>query len=162
MLGTLLSENDIVSSNYQYTFTYYLGFWVWDDPDTIQSQLADFFRGAEIGSVLLVTRPLFSTHYVITLQPLIDLPLYNFLDTFDIAFKSMGYDAPEFLSAERGNASSQPGGLQQITQSIAGNISETIGGTIGATIKPVIPYALLGVGLYLAVKIAPKYINKLT
>ncbi len=145
MFGVLLTSN-YLSIGQQYTFTWESGEWFFfDTTGSIQAGLNE--RLANIGQVISVIRGLFSDRYVITVIPTDKVTLDTWLMAFDSSWKDMGYDNVIFITAEGGTVSTQPGGISEVIPQI--------GEVAASALKPILPYALVFLGLYLAITLLP-------
>jgi len=145
MFGALLTSN-YLSIGQQYTFTWESGEWFfWDSTGEIQVALNE--RLANIGQVISVTRGLFSDRYIVTVIPTDEVTLNTWLMAFDASWKDMGYDSIIFITAEGGAISTQPGGISQVIPQV--------GDIAASTLKPFLPYALVFLGIYLAITLMP-------
>lgn len=150
MFGVLLTSN-YLSIGQQYTFTFESGEWFFfDTTGSIQSDLNE--RLANIGQVISVTRGLFSDRYVITVIPTDEVTLDTWLMAFDSSWKDMGYDNIIFITAEGGTISTQPGGLSQVIPQV--------GDIVAGGLKPMLPYALTFLGIYLAITMLPAILSR--
>jgi len=148
--GKILSSNEYLGVGNEYVFTFAHGrFFEYNSSEWVKGALAE--RLSSWGDVLTVNRPLFSDHYIIVVKPTFDMDLTTWLQAFDYAWKDMGYSSYSFVSAEVGSISSQPGGFEQLGK----QVGETIGGSIGEITKPLLPYILIGGGVYLAILLLP-------
>jgi hypothetical protein len=145
-LGALLISNSILRTGQPYTFTYAHGrIFEYNSQEWVQSQLAPLV--SDLGSVYGVERPFFSDHYVITVVPSIDESLETWQGLFDYAWRQMGYNSATFVRAEGGTESTQPGGFEQVLPQV-GEISVS-------ALKPILPYALVFLGIYVAITMLP-------
>lgn len=145
MFGALLTSN-ILRIGQPATFTFESGEWFfWDVTGTIQAGLNE--RMANYGEVISVTRGLFSDRYIIVVIPTVETTLDNWLSAFDSSWRDMGYDNIIFISAEGGTVSTQPGGIAEVVPQI--------GEVAVSTLKPILPYALAFLGIYLAITFLP-------
>lgn len=146
MFGSILTSNSILSSGQPYTFTYSHGrYFEYNSQEWVQGQLSSLL--SDLGSVYSVERPLFSDHYIITVIPSMDESLEAWTSLIDWAFVQMGYNSAVFIRAEGGVSSSQPGGFTQTLPQV-GEIATS-------ALKPLLPYALAALGIYLAVNLLP-------
>jgi len=145
MFGALLTSN-ILSIGQTYSFTFESGGWFfWDVTGTIQAGLRE--RMANYGEIISVTRGLFSDRYVVTVIPTVETTVDNWLSAFDSSWKDMGYDNVIFITAEGGTVSTQPGGISEVVPQV--------GEVALSALKPILPYALVFLGLYLAITMIP-------
>ncbi len=152
--GGILTISDVLGSRNQYVFTYAHGrVFEYNSSEWVQGELTQLL--SSWGRVISVKRPLFSDHYIIVIQPTMDLDLTTWQQAFEYAWQTMGYNHALFVSAETGSVSSDPGGLSAISQGIEETISSTVGAATGGVAKSVLPYAAIAVGLYAAVILLP-------
>jgi len=145
MFGVLLTSN-YLSIGQQYTFTWESGEWFFlDTTGVIQADLNE--RMANYGEVISVTRGLFSDRYIVTIVPMVETTLDNWLLAFDNSWQDMGYDNIIFISAEGGTVSTQPGGVAEVIPQV--------GEVAVSALKPILPYALAFLGIYLAITLLP-------
>jgi len=145
MFGVLLTSN-ILSIGQQYTFTFESGEWFFlDTTGVIQADLNE--RMANYGEVISVTRGLFSDRYIVIVIPTVETTLDNWLSAFDSSWRDMRYDNIIFISAEGGTVSTQPGGIAEVIPQV-GEVAVSM-------LKPILPYALLFLGVYLAITMIP-------
>jgi len=150
MFGALLTSN-YLSIGQQYVFTFESGEWFFfDTTGSIQADLNE--RLANIGQVISVMRGLFSDRYVITVIPTDEVTLDTWLMTFDASWKDMGYDNIIFITAEGGTISTQPGGISQVIPQI--------GDVAASTLRPLLPYALAFLGIYLVITMLPTILSR--
>jgi len=146
MFGLTLLTSDILQVGNQYTFTFESGEWFFfDTTGEIQAGLNE--RMANIGQVTSVVRGLFSDRYVVTVIPTDFVTLNTWLMAFDASWKDMGYDNIIFIASEGGTVSTHPGGIAQVVPQI--------GEVAASTLKPLIPYAIVFMGIYLAITLLP-------
>ena len=146
MFGKILLLSDILTAGNQFTFSFESGEWFFlGSTSTIRSGLAE--RMANFGEVISVVRGLFSDRYIVTVVPTVNATLNDWLSVFDVSWRDMGYDNITFVAAEGGVVSTQPGGLIEIMPQI---------GEIGVSaLKPIVPYALGFLAIYLAIQMLP-------
>lgn len=144
--GRILLSSDILTAGNQFVFTFESGEWFFlGSTSTIRSGLAE--RMANFGEVVSVTRGLFSDRYIVTVVSTINAALSDWLSVFDVSWRDMGYDNITFVAAEGGAVSSQPGGLIEMVPQI---------GEIGVSaLKPIFPYILGFLAVYLAITLLP-------
>jgi len=145
MFGALLTSN-ILGTGQIYTFAFESGEWFFfDTTGTIQSGLRE--RMANYGEVISVTRGLFSDRYIVTVIPTVETTLNNWLSAFDTSWRDIGYDNIIFISAEGGTVSTQPGGIAEVVPQV--------GEVAVSAFKPIIPYALGFLAIYLVITLLP-------
>ena len=149
MFGILLSSN-ILSIGQTYSFTFESGEWFFfDNTGEIQAGLNE--RMANLGEIVSVTRSLFSDRYIVIVVPTNETTLGDWLSAFDVSWRDIGYDNIIFITAEGGILSTQPGGIAQVIP----QVGEVAASTLASTLKPLLPYALAFLGLYLAITMLP-------
>lgn len=118
MFAGNLGPNDVVDSNYLWTFSWGSGaiFNFKDDSDILQ-QLQDLM--SNYGNVLSANRALFSGSYTITVQPNDDYYLKDWISAFQYSFQQMGFPGAYFRAVDQGTESSKPGGLAGAAKSAA-------------------------------------------
>ncbi len=145
MFGVLLTSN-VLRIGQPATFTFESGEWFFfDTTGDIQAGLNE--RISNYGEIISVTRGLFSDRYIVTVVPVIETTVGNWLSAFDVSWRDMGYDNIIFISVEGGAVSTQPGGISQVIPQV--------GEVAVSALKPILPYALLFVGAYLAITMLP-------
>lgn len=154
MFGVLLTSN-YLSVGQQYVFTFESGEWFFlGGTGSIQSDLNE--RMANIGQVIGVTRGLFSDRYIVTVIPTDEVTLNTWISAFDASWKDMEYDNITFITAEGGLISSQPGGIKELLPDIGGTVGQTVTGII----KPLFPYILIGIVVYVGIQSLPQFIGR--
>lgn len=144
--GRILLSSEILTAGNQYVFTFESGEWLFlGSTATIRFDLAE--RMANFGEVISVTRGLFSDRYIVTIVPTVNVTLNDWISAFDVSWRDMGYDNIIFVASEGGVISSQPGGISEIVPQV-GEIAVS-------AIKPLFPYALAFLGIYLAITLLP-------
>lgn len=153
--GSALSLNDTLSIGTPATFTFEESGWffVFETESSILQGLRE--RMGNYGYISSVSRPLFSDRWVITVSPIAQATLSDWMSAFDVSWRDMGYDV-SFIQAEGGSVSTQPGGVTQILPS-AGQV---IGETAQQLVKPIFKYILIGVAVYAGIKILPQVMTK--
>ncbi len=146
MFGRTLLTSDILQVGNQYTFTFESGEWFFFD-STGEIQVGLNERMANIGAISKVVRGLFSDRYIVTVIPTDEVTLNTWLMAFDASWKDMGYDHIIFITSEGGTVSTQSGGIAQVIPQI--------GDIAAGTLKPILPYALTFLGIYLAITLLP-------
>ena len=145
MFGALLTSN-ILRAGQPATFTFESGEWFFFDvTGAIQAGLNE--RMSNYGEVIKVTRSLFSDRYIVTVIPMTETTVGNWLSAFDASWRDMGYDNIIFISAEGGMVSAQPGGITEVIPQI--------GEVAVSALKPIVPYALGFLAIYLAITLLP-------
>ncbi len=145
--GKILLSSEILGSGNQYVFTFTSGEWFFlHSTDTIRVDLAD--RMANLGQIMSVTRSLFSDRYVVTVLSTSNVSLADWLSAFDVSWRDMGWDSIVFDMAEEGMISSQPGGVSELIPDIGGTVGRTAGEIAAGAIKPLFPYILIGLAIY--------------
>jgi hypothetical protein len=145
MFAAILQQKETLKSGVQYTLTYNSGrFLEYRTESWVQGQLRSLLN--QYLEVLSVTRPLFSSNYVIKLVPYEDIPLPQALGVVNAAWVQMGYSDASFVLAESDvTGSSQPGGLVGAVQ----QTGQAVGGGVSGVLQPLLPYVLLAGGLWL-------------
>jgi hypothetical protein len=156
--GSILSMSDTLSPGTPATFTFQksgiLGSLFFFDSDaSILQGLQD--RMGNYGNMVSVSRPLFSDRWVIVVTPAAQATLSDWLSAFDVSWRDMGYTV-DFIQAEGGIVSTQPGGVSQILPSLG----SVIGTTAQEIIKPVFTYVLIGVIVYAGIKTLPQMMSR--
>ncbi len=162
-LGEILTMGSAPAVWQPVTFTFQKGgFFSFDFTSdiTILQGLRD--RISNYGDVISVSRPLFSNRWVVTVIPSTSVPVSQWWDAFDVSWRDMGYSDINFLQAEGGSVSTQPGGVSQVVQEVvpdvAGSIGTAVSNIISPIVKPLLPYALILGGIYLLFKVGvPEY-----
>jgi hypothetical protein len=63
------------------------------------------------------------------------------------------------MMAEGGSSSSNPGGIEGFTSYVGSSVGEGVANVISDTVKPVLPYVLIAVVAYAAIKLGPSIIQ---
>lgn len=154
--GDILPRSQSLIPNQSYTFTFSFPWYSQypSDSDAIQF-LGDSLSGA--ATITKVSRALFSSNYVVTIIPSVQLTVDEFISAFSDAWRNAPWYVaePGFVQAEGGTTSSEAGGLQQLIPDITGSLGETVGKAVGAGVKPLLPYLLIGGGIYLLILFGP-------
>ena len=153
--GAILSTSDTLSPGTPATFTFQESGWFFffESESSILQGLRD--RMGNYGDIVSVSRPLFSDRWVIIVTPIAQITLSDWLSAFDVSWRDMGYTV-DFIQAEGGIVSTQPGGISQILPSLG----SVIGTTAQEIIKPVFTYVLIGVIVYAGIKTLPQMMAK--
>lgn len=152
----LLKSMDTLYAGESYTFTFSHGKVVELNRDEyiltqMRARLKDNY-----GEVLSVERPLFSSHYVITVIPKVSRTLGEWLQKdygFNDAWVRMGYRNAVFIQAEGGERSSKAGGLSQMIPSVTGQVAQVASETISSVVRPLFLPIAAGVAIFLFVKL---------
>lgn len=146
--GSVLSLNDTLAIGTPATFTFEESGWffLFETESSILQGLQE--RMGNYGYVSSVSRPLFSDRWVVTINPVAQVTLSDWLSAFDASWRDMGYTVT-FIQAEGGSVSTQPGGVSQLLPSLG----TTIGETAQQIIKPLFTYILIGVAVYAGIKV---------
>lgn len=154
-LSDIMLSTQTLTPGKQYTFTFQKGgFFSFDfssDADIIQG-LKD--RMGNYGEIVGVSRPFASNRWVVNVIPTVPVTVDQSVSAFDTSWKDMGYDNITFWRSESGIESTAPGGMSEVLPKAA----EVIGGVTGKifkplveSIKPILPYLIIGGGLFLYV-----------
>lgn len=152
----LLKATDTLYAGETYTFTFAHGKVVELNRDDyilgdLRARLKDNY-----GEVLSVERPLFSSHYVVTVIPKVSRILGEWIQKgfgFNDAWSKMGYPNAVFIQAEGGERSSKAGGLSQVVPTITGQVAQVASETITSVVRPLFLPIVAGVAIFLFVKL---------
>ncbi len=147
MFAAILQQKETLRSGVQYTLTYNSGRFLEYRTETwVQDQLRGLLN--QYFEVISVTRPLFSSNYVIKLIPYQDIPLSQATGVINSAWVQMGYGGATYVLAESDvTSSSSPGGLP----GVVGQTTAAIGTGTSNLLQPLLPYLLIGGVFYLIV-----------
>jgi hypothetical protein len=124
-LSGVLPSSSTLSAGQIYTFTFDHGrIFEYNSDSWVLSELRK--RLSHMGDILSAKRPLFSSNWVITVIPLKDASLNNWINSFINAWRDMGYNKLKFLTAEGGESTSIPGGLPQLTREAVQVVTEPV------------------------------------
>jgi hypothetical protein len=161
--GAILSRQQSLVPGQSYTFTFTFP-WYSQYPSNSD---AIRFLGASlsgIASIVSASRALFSSNYVVTIVPSTFLTVDEFVQAFSEAWESAPWYVanPDFVQVEDGVVSSQPGGIEEIVPTITGGVGETVSAGITAAVKPLLPYVLIGGGIYVLILFGPQLRRRLS
>lgn len=154
--GDILTQSQSLIPGETYTFTFSFP---WYSQYPSDSDAIQFLGQSLIGAatVILASRALFSSNYTVTIIPSVSLTVDEFISAFSDAWRSAPWyvHEPAFVMVEGGSSSSHPGGIAEVVPDVAGKIGETVSKALGAGVKPLLPYLLIGGGIYLLILFGP-------
>ena len=157
--GAILLTSDILGAGQTYTFTFQSGEWLFlGSTVDIQNSLSE--RMANYGQIVSVSRGLFSDRYIVTVIPTSNVSLADWISAFDVSWRDMGYDHITFITAEGGAVSTQAGGVVELAQQAGQQILTPITGAVATGLKPLLPYLLIGGGIYLLIILSPTLLSR--
>ena len=146
MFSEIITSTTTLKPGNSYTFTYDAGFVVGvliGTVDYVRKGLQPYMKG--LADIISVNHSFLSKKFTITIVPLFETSLSNWLDIFNQAWKGIGYTSTYFIQAETGSVSTTPGGTIEAVK----GTTEFVGGAATDILKPVMPVLILGVaGLF--------------
>lgn len=145
MFAAILQQKETLREGVPYTITYNSGRFLEYRTETwVQEQLRSLLNSYL--EVMSAIRPLFSGNYVIKVVPYQDMPLSQAVGLINSAWVQMGYGSATYVLIESDvTSSSSPGGLPGVVS----QTTAAIGSGAGNLLQPLLPYLLLGGGLWL-------------
>ena len=152
MFSKVITYDYVLKPGNRYVFTFSSGRWFeYQSEDWVLQNLRE--RMANYGYIVSVRRPLFSDRYTVVVIPTTQVRLADWLESFDVSWRDMGYNSYSFILAEEGAISTQPGGIEQTLPSFTSTVGETVSKTAMSMIKPFLPYILILSAVYIGFKV---------
>ncbi len=156
MFAAILQQSETLRAGVLYTLTYNSGRFLEYRTETwVQEQLRELL--SYYFEIQSVSRPFFSSNYVLKLIPLQDTPLTQALGIVNAAWVQMGYSGATFVLAESDvTGSSQPGGIPGVLQ----QTGQAVGVGAGSLLAPLLPYVLIAGVLWWALNSVKVEVHK--
>lgn len=140
----MLSTNKLKSGTY-YTFTYDAGFIIGvliGTTDYILTRLRPVMQ--DFADIIKVDHAFLSKKFLVTIVPKVEMSLEEWINFFAYAWNQIGYKSTQFIQAESGITSTQPGGIKGGVTEIAKGTGEIITGGVTETLRSLTPVLIIG------------------